>query len=73
MIAVLDVEPGALESGVATLVSSAPAGCEVKGYLCDVSALAQVEAAAAGIAADFSDSPIGFVAANVIPPLQLSD
>ena len=63
-IAVLDVEPAALQTGVASLQDSAPEGCRVAGYLCDVSSLAQVEAAAEGVAKDFPDSPLGFVSAN---------
>ena len=62
-VAVLDVEAAALDAGVASLRASAPPDTSVKGYLCDVSSLSAVEAAAAGIAADF-DSPIGFVGAN---------
>ena len=62
-VAVLDVEAAALDAGVASLRASAPPDNRVEGYLCDVSSLSAVEAAAAGIAADF-DSPIGFVGAN---------
>ena len=62
-VAVLDVEAAALDAGVASLRASAPPDTRVEGYLCDVSSLSAVEAAAAGIAADF-DSPIGFVGAN---------
>ena len=63
-VAILDVEPAALEVGLASLRASAPEGSRVEGYICDVSSLAQVEEAAAGVAQDFAGSPIGFVCAN---------
>ena len=59
-VAILDYEQAALDEAIPALEMKGRA----RGYLCDVSSLAAVEAAAAGIAKDFEGCPIGFVAAN---------
>jgi NAD(P)-dependent dehydrogenase (short-subunit alcohol dehydrogenase family) len=59
-IALLDWEQGAINIAVPELEKNGRAA----GYLCDVSSLAAVQAAADGIAKDFEGCPIGFVGAN---------